>query len=439
MKLFPSIVTSATIVTTAVIGISSTTYASSLNFNLLFETSNQSIWDTGNAFNFTHNKSLGLDWDKSVNKGFTIFGKDVGFNASTNGRIGLDSTFNLNDGTVNAKIPIDLSLVIPDKLVSKDEKFIIQSGFSFADDATFTTSSPSASYDLDFIFDVAAGIGVNPGFNRGFDIDKKVTLVSFDTSKSPSIKKNSNLGEFEVSIPNVSTTGSNSGLNKLTSSGKDSFLEGTLDLDYIATTLFDLKPLESSTRIDLPLVRKKKDPIFSYNLLDVEAALELIARQTFSLTGTLPGLLSLENGTQIPFNIGENVSITMPDDVGRLLKIDALIDFNALFHNTTSLGIDFDIDALVGKFSLKFPKKEFSVGPMFEKSANIFDTDIDVYNKAFDLGGFNQEKVSFYVKTDKYKYKYYNSPEPLTILGSATALGFGALFKRQQSRKQKKS
>ncbi|MEQ8996117.1 MAG: PEP-CTERM sorting domain-containing protein [Coleofasciculus sp. B1-GNL1-01] len=30
-------------------------------------------------------------------------------------------------------------------------------------------------------------------------------------------------------------------------------------------------------------------------------------------------------------------------------------------------------------------------------------------------------------------------PEPLTILGSATALGFGALFKRQQSRKQKKS
>jgi len=30
-------------------------------------------------------------------------------------------------------------------------------------------------------------------------------------------------------------------------------------------------------------------------------------------------------------------------------------------------------------------------------------------------------------------------PEPLTMLGSATALGFGALFKRQHSRKQKKS
>ncbi|MEQ8466266.1 PEP-CTERM sorting domain-containing protein [Coleofasciculus sp. E1-EBD-02] len=31
------------------------------------------------------------------------------------------------------------------------------------------------------------------------------------------------------------------------------------------------------------------------------------------------------------------------------------------------------------------------------------------------------------------------TPEPLTILGSATALGFGALFKRQQSKKQKES
>ncbi|MEQ8537772.1 MAG: PEP-CTERM sorting domain-containing protein [Coleofasciculus sp. D1-CHI-01] len=29
-------------------------------------------------------------------------------------------------------------------------------------------------------------------------------------------------------------------------------------------------------------------------------------------------------------------------------------------------------------------------------------------------------------------------PEPLTILGSATALGFGGLLKRQHSKKQKK-
>ncbi|WP_326997424.1 PEP-CTERM sorting domain-containing protein [Crocosphaera watsonii] len=30
-------------------------------------------------------------------------------------------------------------------------------------------------------------------------------------------------------------------------------------------------------------------------------------------------------------------------------------------------------------------------------------------------------------------------PEPLTILGSATALGFGTFFKRKLSKKQRKS
>ncbi|MEQ8975973.1 MAG: PEP-CTERM sorting domain-containing protein [Coleofasciculus sp. C1-SOL-03] len=33
----------------------------------------------------------------------------------------------------------------------------------------------------------------------------------------------------------------------------------------------------------------------------------------------------------------------------------------------------------------------------------------------------------------------YAVPEPLTILGSGMALGFGALFKKQQSKKQKKN
>ena len=33
----------------------------------------------------------------------------------------------------------------------------------------------------------------------------------------------------------------------------------------------------------------------------------------------------------------------------------------------------------------------------------------------------------------------YNVPEPLTILGSTMALGFGALFKKQQSKRQKKN
>jgi len=46
-------------------------------------------------------------------------------------------------------------------------------------------------------------------------------------------------------------------------------------------------------------------------------------------------------------------------------------------------------------------------------------------------------KTGLPFESDNHAYKPV--PEPLTILGSATALGFGALFKRQQSKKQKKS
>ena len=433
MKALARIVTSATIATTAVMGISSTTYASTLNFDLLFETSNQSIWDTGNAFSFTDDRSLGIDWDESVSEGFTIpllFDDiDVGFSAFTNGEIGLQSKLNLNGGTVNAFIPVDLSLVLPDEPVKKGETFTIQSGFSLTNGATFKTFSPDFSYNLDFLFDVAAGIDVNPGFDLGFDVDETVNLVNFDTSDL-SFNRDSNLGSFEVSFPKVDTMGNQSGSNQLTSSGEDEFVNGTLDLDFIATSLFGLPPLEGGESIDLGVVG---DLGFGYNLLDAEAAAALSARQSFSLKGTLPALLSLEDGTTIPFNIGEDIAIAMPGNVGESLNIDAFIDFDALFNNTTNLGLDFDLETLVGEFDLQLPIiSDISVGPIFEDSVDIFDTSFEVYNNTFNLAGFNQEQISFQVEAEPV-------PEPLTILGSATALGFGALLKRESSKKKNKS
>ncbi|MEQ9672514.1 PEP-CTERM sorting domain-containing protein [Coleofasciculus sp. G2-EDA-02] len=443
MKLFPRLVTSATIATTAVIGISSTTYASTLEFDLLFETSNQSIWDTGNAFSFTDDRFLGVDWDESVSEGFSIpgfcvipnpfgdcilgfDGQDIGFSAFTNGEIGLQSTFNLNGGTVNAFIPVDLFLVIPDEPVKKGETFTIQSGFSFANGATFKTFSPDASYNLDFIFDVAAGIDVDPGFDLGFDVDKTINLVNFDTGDL-SFNKTGNLGSLEVSFPKVDTMGNQSGSNQLTSSGEDEFVNGTLDLDFIATSLFGLPPLEGGESIDLPVV---DDLGFSYNLLDVEATAVLSALQAFSLTGTLPALLSLEDGTTIPFNIGEDIAITMPSNAGKFLDINAFVDFNALFNNTTSLGLDLGLDALIGEFDLELPVlPDISVEPLFEESVDIFDTSFEVYNNTFNLAGFNQEQISFQVET---------VPEPTSLLGllSFGVLGAGSALKRKRDQQK---
>ncbi|MDY7014731.1 MAG: PEP-CTERM sorting domain-containing protein [Cyanobacteriota bacterium] len=457
MKRVSRIMTSATIATTAIACLSAAAEAKTLDFDLLFETSNQSIWDTGNALNFTDDRFLGVDWDESVSKGFEIpipfFDDiDIGFSAFTNGKVGLQSTLDLNGGTVNALIPVNLFLTLPDEPVLKGETFVVQSGFSFADTATFNTSSPDASYNLDFIFDVAAGIDVNPGFDLGFDIDKSSNLVSFD-SGDLSFEIDSNFGNLGVSFPEIETTGSLSGSHQLASSGEDEFLEGTLDVDAIATSLFGLPPLQGSKSVNLPIV---DDLGFSYNLLDIETAASLSVLQSFFLTGTLPALFTLENGTQIPFKIGEDIAIAMPDNVGEFLDIDASIDFNALFSNTTSLGLDWFLDVLAGEFDLELPLlPDFSAGPLFQDRIELVDTSFEVFDKTFDLAGFNQEQIAFQVETETvpepaevfnptFNVAGFNQeqiasqvetvPEPTPTLGLLTlgTLGAGLILKRKQ-------
>ncbi|MDJ0516110.1 MAG: hypothetical protein QNJ74_07550 [Trichodesmium sp. MO_231.B1] len=77
--------------------------------------------------------------------------------------------------------------------------------------------------------------------------------------------------------------------------------------------------------------------------------------QNFSLTTTLPARLQLEDNTIINFNIGDEISLIMPDNVGDFLEIEVFIDFHALFSNSTSLGIDFGLDFVAGEFGLELP------------------------------------------------------------------------------------
>ncbi len=425
MKFVSQLITSATIATTAILGISTTTYATTLNFDLEFATSNQSIWDTGKAFTFTDNRSLEVKWNESVSKGFNIpnpFGSDprVGFDVSTRGKIGLKSNLNLYSGAVNALIPVDLFITLPDQPIKAGQTFNVQSGFSFGSDATFTTTSPSASYNLDVIFDLATTLNVDPGRILDFSFNKKGSqnLLHFDT-KDLKINVGGSFGTIKAHFPNVNTTGNLSGSNQLTSAGKDKFVKAAVDLDLLATHLLGLPPLEGSKSIGLGVN-------FNYNLLDAQAAAALSVLQQFSLTGTLPALLLLEDGTSIPFNIGDDIAVTMPSKVGKFLDIDAVIDFNALFSNNTTLGLDFDLDVLVGKFGLNIPilgKK--SVGPLFEKSIDILAPSYEVFDKTFRLDGFNSQQVSFQVET---------VPEPTSILSllAFSTLGVGSLLKRKK-------
>ncbi len=427
MKTLPKIITSATLTTTAILNLSTPTPATTLNFDIEFTTSHQNIWDTGEAFTLTDNRSLELNWNESVNKGYKIpnpFGSDprVGFNASTRGNIELQSTLTLNSGAVDAFIPVDLFFLLPDAPLKPGQTFNLQSGFSFNPDARFTTTSPHATYNLDVIFDLAAALNVDPGSILDFSFNKSGSqnLIRFDT-KDLTLDINGSFGNIDAHFPNVSTTGTVSDTNQLTATGDDQFVDGALDLDLLATQLLGLPPLENSKSIGLGVD-------FNYNLLDAEAAVALSVLQQFSLTGTLPALLLLEDGTSVPFNIGEDIAITTPNQVGNFLDIDAVIDFDALFQNTTRLGFDFDLDVLVGKFGLNIPfLGNQSVGPLFEKSIDLFDPSFQVFDDTFKLGGFNSQQVSFQVEVETV-------PEPSAILGLLTLSAFGVGLRLKQGR-----
>lgn len=422
MKFINQTIASVVVASVTAIAIPSATSATTLNFDLEFATSNQNIWGQDHT-NFTWGGKDGLfvvEWDESVGKNYsliqntgcaqTVWGVcvwpqieelNVGFNAFTEGKIGLQNTFNLNGGFVDTLIPIDLFFEVPDAPVKAGETFMIKSGFSFAENANFSTKGIDASYALDFIFDVATGVDISPGneLDFGFDINEKINLINLNGSDF-NLQIDENLGGIDVSLPTVNTTGVtsiNSDQNQLVAAAKDEFLQAALDLDGLATLLFGLPPLEENQGLDLGIFGNLG---FSYNLLDVEATTALSMLQNFSLTGTLPAVLKLEDDTIIPFNVGDEISLIMPDNVGEFLELEAFIDFNALFSNTTKLGIDFGIDLMAGEFGLELPFiGSQNVGPLFEENVGLYDTTFEIFEKTFILGGFNQEKVGFQVGT----------------------------------------
>ncbi|NEQ36605.1 MAG: PEP-CTERM sorting domain-containing protein [Okeania sp. SIO3I5] len=399
MKLFQSLI-SVVVASVTAIALPNVTLATTLKFDLEFATSNQNIWGEENG-NFSWGGDNGLfavEWDESIAKNYPF---NVGFNAFTEGKLGLQNTFNLNGGIVDALIPVDLFFEIPDTSVEAGEILTIQSGFSFADDASFSTKGINAAYNLDLIFDVATGVDVNPGnqLDLEFDIDETINLVNLDGDNS-NLELDEKFGGFDISLPQVNTTGFqsvNSLNNQLISSGEDEFMKAAIDLDGLASLLFGLPSLQEKQELNLGFFGNLG---FSYNLLDIEAAIALSMLQNFSLTSDLPAILKLEDNTMIDFNIGDEISFIVPDNVEDFLEIEAFIDFNALFSNSTSLGINFGLDFMAGEFGLELPIiGNQNLGPLFEESIDIYETAFELFNNTFELGGFNQEKVDFQIAT----------------------------------------
>ncbi|MGB7442757.1 MAG: hypothetical protein WA919_16965 [Coleofasciculaceae cyanobacterium] len=379
----------------------STSSTTTRNFNLNFASSGQSIWNTGNEFTIRDNRFLGTQWDRSGSRTFL----GLGVQGSTRGRVGLQSDFNLNGGTVNASLPIDFWLELPSQ-VRPGETVTISSGFSLDNGATFSTIGSSASYALDLILETRANAGVR-GFGRNANIINRsingsrnlLNLNSNNATYNLSESQLNGFGSFELHLPQINTQGSISGNNTLSSQGNDNFFDATLDLDRVATALLPIPNLEGSTSFGIGRA--------NYNLLDVELDSELDVRQEFDLqVDELTGQLILENGERINFTVGEDITFTVPEGIGNSLEFDALLNLDADFSNQTILGYDVDLDlealSLNGNVHIPIPllpdiNRNFSLGPVYDRSLDILSGEFNLFDRTFDLSGFNQHSLSFNV------------------------------------------
>jgi hypothetical protein len=130
----------------------------------------------------------------------------------------------------------------------------------------------------------------------------------------------------------------------------------------------------------------------------VELAPSFNASQAFSLTlDELTGQLILENGQQVNFVVGQDVNLTVPDGMGDSLEIDAVINPDADFSNTTALGYDVNLDlealSVSGGVDIVSFSPGFDLGPVVDESFSVIDGDINIYDQTFALGGWNSEVV----------------------------------------------
>ena len=371
----------------------------STKFDLDFSSNGQSIWSSG-AGRFVDQRFLGVDWNKNGRKsrwGFGVFG-------STKGKVGLQSDLEVDGGHVNTSLPIELKLDLPQQ-VTPGETITVESSFTLKNNAAFQTTNPYVDYDLDFLFDVEARAGaIAFGKDKSiFSLDRNYdrNLVSIDSrgaNFSVSESQLKGLGSFNLEVPEFEAKGTKIDSDSLSSTNTDTFLDATLDLDGLASAILPIPPLEGSFN--------KYRVKANYNIFDLELNSELSVRQEFGVeVDRLTGQLVLENGDIVNFTVGDDITFTVPEGIGDSLEVDAFVSVDADFRNRTRLGIDVDADLEVLSASAKvdgpWPIPDFgvSIGPLYERSFNIWDTELDLYNRSFDLGGFDTQSVSFEIAT----------------------------------------
>jgi len=357
--------------------------------DLNFQTNNQSIWDTGAAFNKDYPIFLGID--KSFSTSSSIVVASAG--ASAHIKAGVQADLKINAGDISATLPFDVSL---DSNYNKttDTLQVTPTGVQLAG-GHFTAHGPAGSFTFGLDFGLhatahASVVGISTSFSTTIgSFTHPVTSFSLkSTQLSTSISLPAGLS-LTLAFPNVNTNGSG-GPGTISGTGtSNDFINLSGDLIAMASDLIfgsDVTDLSIGGVIDI-------------DILDLIVGIGLNVVQKFDVnnTGLVPTMM-LEDGTleplPTPFGSG---TLTIPNVSTHDANHDGQIGFSiglvpqATLTNNTSLGVT----ANAGITALALSVQSIGSFTAFKASTNIqLGTFPPIFSKSFDLNGFNHQTVT---------------------------------------------
>lgn len=371
-----------------------------------FQAQNQNMWGTGGAFTFVDDRFIGID--VSLAGGFNdwLFAETSG-----NLRAGFQSTLNFNGGEVDASVPYDL--LVDTNYNKTTDVMVIGASASVLAGGGFTTTGPSGSYNLDFIFDMF--FKIQAGFDWGgtigkdtfldktlVDSDERLNILSLDSDDlSFTVPLTAGLS-VTFAWPNISTTSDATNTYNAAGSSND-FLALDLDVDEAITQLAKLpvNPFAPSVTADITVASGTA----TLDLIDVDLGVGLNFLQEFALAvESLSTSIQFENGLTQSFTIGTDLTLANASSYDA--NNDGRIDFTlmadplATMSNDTDLGFNFNwnFDILKGSYEayvagIKVASGGF--GPMVDLGGTIPIASVDIYDKRFALN-FQSQDLGFF-------------------------------------------
>lgn len=368
-----------------------------------FSSSGQSIWDTGNAFNFSFNKFFGLDYpsgfptNPAFKTGTTFLGTSVG--ATLGLKAGFQTDLNINGGSFNGSIPFTATV---DNTWNKTNGALEIDPSNTEGAASFNTTGPGGNFYLAFILDAMAAAHVGSvKVNATTNITK--TLVNLNTHTATFVANlPDDVGSVTLHWPELDTTGSGSGAVIPGSTASSSLFQVNLDPFAILSDIVTGGDVfKGGVKASIPL-GFFTIPLFSfgYTLLQGTVAPHLDMQQMFSLfnNGVTP-TLTASNGTVVPITLGSADIIPNASSL-ETSPGSGTIDFNLNLSPNTSLGNDTGLEAglLLGIKALgvhgSIAGAGGHIGPFTLFSQNIPLGSVSVFNKTFPVT-FASQKTSF--------------------------------------------